>query len=48
MSDPFDEGREAAKARRIRSLVIAASLLVFVVLIFAVTVVKLQQHAGHG
>ncbi len=48
MSDPFDEGAAAARARRLRSIMIAGALLVFVALIFLVTVAKLQQHVGHG
>ncbi len=47
MSDPFNEGAEAAKARRMRSLVIALSLVGFVVLVFAVTMVRLAANATH-
>jgi hypothetical protein len=48
MSDPFDEGLAAARARRMRSFLIAGALLVFVALIFVVTVAKLQQGLPHG
>jgi hypothetical protein len=48
MSDPFQEGLEGAKARRLRSLMIAAALLVFVVLIFVVTIAKLATHTANG
>jgi hypothetical protein len=48
LSDPFHEGREAAKARRIRSMAIAGALLVFVVLIFVITLAKLSAGPAHG
>jgi hypothetical protein len=44
-ADPFAEGQEAARARRMRSLAIAAALLVFVGLVFAVSILRLS---GHG
>ena len=44
-NDPFAEGREAARARRMRSLAIAGALLVFVGLVFAVSILRLS---GHG
>ena len=44
-SDPFAEGPEAAQARRFRNFALAAALLVFVGLVFAVTVLKM---GGHG
>ena len=47
MSDPFNEGQQAAKARRTRSLVIALALVGFVVLVFLVTMVKLSANAAH-
>jgi len=43
--DPFAEGREAAQARRNRSLAIAGALLLFVGLVFAVSILRLS---GHG
>jgi hypothetical protein len=45
--DPFAEGPAAAKARRIRSIVIAATLVGFVVIVFAVTMLKLAANAAH-
>ncbi len=48
MSDPFHEGEAAAKARRMRSLFIAGALLVFVGLVFVVTIAKLAANIGHG
>jgi hypothetical protein len=48
VSDPFHEGRDAARARRTRSLVIAGALLVFVALIFVVTIAKLAANLHHG
>ncbi len=43
--DPFGEGLNAAKARRRRSVAIAIALVVFVGLVFAVSVLRLS---GHG
>jgi hypothetical protein len=40
--DPFGEGPEAAKARRNRSLAIAAALVAFIVIVFVVTLLKLS------
>lgn len=48
MSDPFHEGRQAAKARRTRSWVIALGLILFVVLVFAVTIAKMAAAVHHG
>ena len=48
MSDPFHEGRAAAKARKVRSWAIAAALLIFVVLIFVITMAKIAANVGHG
>jgi hypothetical protein len=48
MSDPFEEGPDAAKARRRRSLVIALALGVFVILVFVVTIVRLKGNALLG
>jgi len=47
MSDPFNEGAASAKARKMRSAVIAIALVAFVVVIFAVTIVKLAANAHH-
>jgi len=41
MSDPLREDTEAAKARSRRNLVLAGALFLFVVLVFAVTLVRL-------
>jgi t-SNARE complex subunit (syntaxin) len=38
---PFGEGPDAAKARKRRSLMIALSLIAFIVLVFVVTIVRL-------
>ncbi len=38
--DPFNEGEAAARARKLRSWAMAVGLLVFVALIFVVTLVK--------
>ena len=46
-TDPFNEGAEAAKARRMRNIMIAAALVGFIVLIFAITVVRLSGNAAH-
>jgi hypothetical protein len=45
--DPFREGPEAARARRMRSIVIALALLAFVVLVFVTSIIKLAQNANH-
>jgi hypothetical protein len=42
---PSDETPEAQAARSKRSLVIALSLLAFVVLVFAITVIRMQGGA---
>ncbi len=44
--DPFNEGPEAARARRTRSLMIALALVGFVALTFAITLIKLRHHGG--
>ena len=44
-NDPFREGPEAARARRMRSLMIALALLAFVVLVFVTSIIKLAQNA---
>ncbi len=40
MSDPWNEGAQAAKARRGRNIALALSLAAFVVLVFVITVIK--------
>ena len=47
-ADPFREGAEAARARKLRSIALAAGLIAFVVLIFAVTIIKLTANVHHG
>jgi hypothetical protein len=42
--DPFREGPAAAAARRRRSLAIALGLLLFIALIFAVTMVNMSRN----
>ena len=42
--DPFNEGAEAASARRRRSVAIALALVAFVLLVFSVTAVRLGQN----
>ena len=44
--DPFGEGPAAASARRRRSLAIALGLLLFMALVFAVTMVRLVQNTN--
>jgi hypothetical protein len=44
--DPFREGEQAAKARRGRSLAIAGALVLFVVLVFVVTLIRLSGNAS--
>ena len=46
MSDGFNESPEAAKARRLRSLVIALSLGAFVILVFIITITKIGGHVA--
>ena len=43
--DPFNEGEAAARARKMRSLAIAVGLVLFVLLIFAVSILKLSANA---
>lgn len=43
-ADPFQEGPAAARARKLRSLALAAGLIAFVVLIFAVTLIRLTAN----
>ena len=42
--DPFNEGREAANARRRRSLAIALMCVLFAALVFTITAVRLYQN----
>ena len=46
--DPFREGGAAARARRLRSLGIAGGLVLLIVLIFAVSMLKLTATYGHA
>jgi len=46
--NPFGESDTAAKARRRRSVVLALGLVAFVILIFVVTLVKLQGNVLAG
>lgn len=45
-ADPFNEGPEAAKARRRRNLAIALALAGFIVLVFVVTIVRLGANVA--
>lgn len=45
--DPFNEGANAARARRMRSIMMALALVGFVALIFIVTMVRLHANAQH-
>jgi hypothetical protein len=45
--DPFNEGEQAARARKMRSVMIALALVAFVVVVFAVTMIKLGVNATH-
>jgi hypothetical protein len=44
VSDPYGEGPEAARARRARNIAIAVALAAFVVIVFAVTLIKMGHH----
>lgn len=44
-ADPFHEGLQAARARKLRSLAIATGLILFVLLIFAISILKLAANA---
>ena len=46
-NDPFAEGAAAARARRMRSVMIAVALVAFVLIVFAVTMLKLAANATH-
>ncbi len=41
---PFNESPEAARARRMRNLMLGGVLAAFVVLIFVITIVRLGGH----
>ena len=45
--DPFNEGAPAARARKMRSVMIAAGLIAFIALIFVVTLIKLSANLPH-
>ncbi len=47
MSDPNDEDAAAARARRGRNLLLAGSLIAFVVIIFVITIAKISANVGH-
>ena len=44
--NPFGESELAAKSRRRRSVVLAVGLVVFVLLVFVVTLAKLGSHVA--
>ena len=44
MGNPYGESDEQAKARRCRNLALALGLVIFVILIFVVTLVRLQAN----
>lgn len=44
MSDPFREGEDFAKARRGRNIALALGLVVFVILVFIVTIIRMGGH----
>jgi hypothetical protein len=48
MSNPNNESAEDARARRGRNRLLAAALLVFVGIIFAVTIAKIGGNIGHS
>jgi hypothetical protein len=43
LKDPFDEGPEAAKARRNRSVAIALGLVAFIALVFVISIIKMSN-----
>ena len=47
-SDPFHEGLPAARARRMRSLMIALALVAFVAIVFVVSIIKLAGASRAG
>jgi hypothetical protein len=48
VSNPNDESAEDAKARRGRNLLLALALVVFVGIVFAVTIAKISANVGHS
>ena len=42
--NPFNEPEDAARARRLRSIVVALALGAFVILVFIITLVKVKGH----
>jgi hypothetical protein len=44
MSDPKRESPAAERARRRRNLALAGVLVLFVVLVFVITIIRLSQH----
>lgn len=44
--DPFNEGPEAAAARRRRNIALAIGLVAFVILVFVVTLVRLGANVA--
>jgi hypothetical protein len=44
--NPFNESDEAARARRRRSVVLASGLVVFILIVFFVTIAKLGGHVA--
>jgi hypothetical protein len=44
--DPFHEGEAGARARKFRSIAMAVGLLIFVVLIFVVTLVRIGANVA--
>ena len=46
MSDPNGEPPQAARARRGRNYLLAGALLLFVVLVFVITIVKIKANGG--
>lgn len=46
LKDPFNEGPEAARARRNRSWSIAAGLVAFITVIFVITMVRLMGNVA--
>lgn len=46
MSNPNDEDAKAARARSGRNILLAFSLLAFVVIVFLITIVKITGNVG--
>ncbi len=44
MSDPLREGTDFAKARRGRNIALALGLVIFVILVFLVTIIRMGGH----